>query len=102
MTGEVDRALYDRVMYDRVWQKTAELAGLAPKDLDPACTLESLGLDSSDAVVLAMELEDVTGRSIDVGIFLRFETIEEAAMEVARLVADGPEASGSTLPETSL
>jgi acyl carrier protein len=75
-------------MYDRVWQKTAELAGLEPKDLDPACTLESLGLDSSDAVVLAMELEEMTGRSIDVGIFLRFETIEEAALEVARLAAD--------------
>jgi hypothetical protein len=49
-----------------------------------------------------MELEEVTGRSIDVGIFLRFETIEEAAMEVARLVADGPEGSGRASSETSL
>jgi acyl carrier protein len=89
MTGEVDRATYDRV-----WQKTAELAGLAPGDLDPACTLESLGLDSSDAVVLAMELEEMTGRSIDVGIFLRFETIAEAAAEVARLVTDETASSG--------
>jgi hypothetical protein len=45
-----------------------------------------------------MELEEMTGRSIDVGIFLRFETIAEAAAEVARLIADEG-ASPGTPPE---
>ena len=75
-------------LYDRVWEKTAELVGIEPQEIDRQSTLESLGLDSSDAVVLAMELEEATGRAIDVGIFLRFETIDQAAKEIARLLDD--------------
>jgi acyl carrier protein len=74
-------------LYEQVWQKTAELVGIPVEKIDRTSTLESLGLDSSDAVVLALELEQATGQTVDVGVFLRFETIEEAAQEVERLFA---------------
>jgi len=70
----------------RVWEIAAELAGLSVDQLEPGSTLESLGLSSTDAVILAMEIEHAIGRSVDVGIFLRFETLQEAADEVVRLV----------------
>jgi acyl carrier protein len=73
----------------RVLGKAAELAAVDPESIDRASSLETLGLDSSDAVVLAMEIEEATGVEIDVGIFLRFETIGEAADEIARLIASG-------------
>ncbi len=69
-----------------VLRKTAELAGLEVHQLDGDATLESLGLDSSDAVILAMEVEELVGVEIDVGIFLRFETVAEAADEIERLL----------------
>ena len=83
MTQENDDRLRSRVL-----GKAAELAGIEVGEFDPASTLESIGLDSSDAVILAMEVEEATGVEIDVGIFLRFETIAEAADEIARLVAE--------------
>jgi acyl carrier protein len=72
----------------RVIGKAAELAGIPATDFDPASTLESVGLDSSDAVILAMEVEETTGVEIDVGIFLRFETIGEAADEIQRIIGE--------------
>ena len=66
----------------RAWGKAAELSGLSADSIDPHSTLESLGLSSSDAVILAMEIEEVTGVEIDVGVFLRHETIEEAINEI--------------------
>jgi acyl carrier protein len=74
----------------RVMRKAAELAGMDVEQLDSATSLESLGLDSSDAVILALEIEEATDQEIDVGIFLRFETLLEAADEIARLLADPP------------
>ena len=68
----------------RVWEKAAELTGLDVKDLDPQSSLESLGLSSSDAVILAMEVEEAVGREVDVGVFLRFETISEAVEAIVR------------------
>jgi acyl carrier protein len=50
-------------------------------------TLESLGLDSSDAVILAMEVEERTGREVDVGTFLRFETLREAIADIESKLA---------------
>lgn len=69
--------------------RTAELADVPPEQITDETTLESLGLDSSDAVILAMELEELTGREIDVGIFLRFETLRAACDEIERLVDGG-------------
>lgn len=78
----------DEVIRARVLAKAAELAGIDAKEFDPASTLESVGLDSSDAVILAMEVEETTGTEIDVGLFLRYDTIGQAADEIARLVAE--------------
>ncbi len=75
----------------QVWEKAAELSGLDVEDVAGDATLESLGLNSSDAVILAMEIEEAAGQEIDVGIFLRFETLAEAAEEIARLVSSNPE-----------
>lgn len=68
-----------------IYQKVAELAGVEPDAIDEQTTLESLGLDSSDAVVLAMEAEKVAQREIEVAIFLRNETIAMAAAEIERI-----------------
>lgn len=72
---------------ERIYQKTALLAGVEATELNEQSTLDSLGLDSADAVILAMEVEEATGSEIDVGIFLRFSTIAEAAAEIVRLVS---------------
>ena len=71
---------------DKVFQSVAELAGIAPSSLGDDTTLESLGLDSADAVVLAMEVEQFVRKEIDVGLFLRCPTIAEAATELAKLI----------------
>ena len=62
--------------------KVAEMAGIDLGELKAESTLESLGLDSSDAVILAMEVEQITGREVDVGVFLRCATIDDAANEL--------------------
>jgi acyl carrier protein len=66
--------------------KIAEVAGTDVVEIGQTATLEGLGLDSSDAVILAMEVEELIGREVDVGVFLRCETIGEAIGEVLRLV----------------
>jgi acyl carrier protein len=79
-----------------VLHKTAELAGIAPEVITEETNLDTLGLDSADAVVLAMEVEQATGREIEVGVFLRCETVAETANEIARIVGSGaaPASSG--------
>jgi len=79
-----------------VIKRTAELADVPPEQITDDTTLESLGLDSSDAVILAMELEELTGREIDVGIFLRFETLGAACDEIERMVNGGDSAAGAS------
>ena len=69
-----------------VLRKTADLAGITSEQITDETNLDSLGLDSADAVVLAMEIEQATGREIEVGVFLRCETIADTAAEIARLV----------------
>jgi acyl carrier protein len=67
---------------EMVFHSVAGLAGVAPASITEETNLESLGLDSSDAVVLAMEVEELTGLEIEVGLFLRCATVAEAATEV--------------------
>jgi acyl carrier protein len=71
---------------ERVYARTAELAGLLAEDISAQTTLDSAGLDSSDAVILALEVEELTGVEIDVGIFLRFSTLGEAVEELVRVL----------------
>jgi polyketide synthase 13 len=74
-------------MRDMVFQRVADLAGVAPASITDETNLESLGLDSSDAVVLAMEVEELIGIEIEVGLFLRCATVAEAATEITTLAA---------------
>ena len=72
----------------KIKQRAAELAEVDVSEVNDDSTLEALGLDSAAAVILAMEIEEMTGREIDVGIFLRFEKLEEAAEEIERLLSE--------------
>ena len=69
----------------RIYSRTAELAGLSACDVGPRTTLEGIGLDSSDAVILALELEELLGTEVDVGVFLRFTTLGDALDEIRRI-----------------
>jgi acyl carrier protein len=71
---------------EMVFHSVAGLAGVAPASITEETNLESLGLDSSDAVVLAMEVEELTGLEIEVGLFLRCATVAEAATEIIAIV----------------
>ena len=70
-----------------ILERVAELTELRDAEVSDNASLESLGLDSSDAVVLAMEVEEKTGREIDVAIFMRHETLGEAIADIERLMA---------------
>jgi acyl carrier protein len=78
---------------ERVYARTAELAGLSAEDINAQTTLDGAGLDSSDAVILALEVEELTGIEIDVGIFLRFSTLGEAVEELVRILRPATPAS---------
>jgi len=67
---------------EMVFHSVAGLAGVAPASITDETNLESLGLDSSDAVVLAMEVQELTGFEIEVSLFLRCATVAEAATEI--------------------
>lgn len=68
-----------------IFERIAEIAGVPSSTLADDSTLESVGLDSADAVVLAMEVEQVLKTQIDVALFLRCATIAEAASEIAKV-----------------
>jgi acyl carrier protein len=70
---------------EMVFNTVAGLAGVSPASITDETNLESLGLDSSDAVVLAMEVEELIGAEIEVGLFLRCATVAEAAAEIAAI-----------------
>jgi acyl carrier protein len=72
-----------------VFAKTALVAGLEPSEIGPDTTLESAGLDSSEAVIVAMEIEETIGIELDPGVFLRFANLGEVAEELARLLNTG-------------
>jgi acyl carrier protein len=73
---------------ERIYVRTAELAGLQADQINSETSLESVGLDSSDAVILAMEVEEMTGVEVDVGIFLRFSNLGEAVDELTRALQE--------------
>jgi acyl carrier protein len=66
-------------------QRISEVAGKPPDAVDVNATLEALGVDSADAVILAAEAEDYLGREVDADLFLRCPTIREALDELVRL-----------------
>lgn len=71
---------------ERILARAAELAGVPRQDVRQETELELIGLDSSDAVILAMEAEEYIGQDVDVGIFLRFTAVGEAVDDLlARL-----------------
>jgi len=74
---------------EMVFNSVAGLAGVSPGSISDETNLESLGLDSSDAVVLAMEVEELTGLEIEVGLFLRCATVAEAAAEITAIAGRG-------------
>jgi acyl carrier protein len=79
-------------LQSRIFLRTAELAGVPPDEITPQTTLESVGLDSSDAVILALEVEELTGTEVEVGVFLRFDTLGEAVAELTRMLKAGASA----------
>ena len=74
---------------EMVFNSVAGLARVSPASITDVTNLESLGLDSSDAVVLAMEVEELTGLEIEVGLFLRCATVAEAAAEITAIAGRG-------------
>jgi acyl carrier protein len=78
----------------RIYERTAELAALPQAEINEATTLEGIGLDSSDAVVLALEVEELTGQEVDVGVFLRFATLGEAVDDLIRTLDREPAGAG--------
>ena len=80
---------------ETVLQSVAGLAGVAPASITDETNLESLGLDSSDAVVLAMEVEELTGLEIEVGLFLRCATVAEAATEIVAIAVRAAEGTAA-------
>jgi acyl carrier protein len=79
---------------NRLYSRMAELAGCPVQSINSETTLEDVGLDSSDAVILAMEVEEIAGHEIDVGVFLRFATLGEAVEELARTLQIEPAQNG--------
>jgi acyl carrier protein len=66
-------------------ERISDLAGKPPDAIDLNATLEALGVDSADAVILAAEAEDYLGREVDADLFLRCPTIGEALGELVQL-----------------
>ena len=54
----------------------AEVLGIPEKQVELARTLESYGLDSIEAVLMAGALEDELGFEVDPAAFLQYPTIE--------------------------
>lgn len=76
---------------EQLMLQAAAIAGISREDFSGNDSLDTLGLDSSDAVILAMQIEEVVGGEVDVGIFLRVETVGEAIDEIVRLhLEQGP------------
>ena len=59
-------------------RRAAAMAGVPVEAIDETATIDSLGLESADAVILAMEAEEVLGREIEVGVFFQHDTIAAA------------------------
>jgi acyl carrier protein len=79
-------ALDAHALRSRIYARTSELAGVPREEISAETTLDGAGLDSSDAVILALEVEELVGAEIDVGVFLRFKTLGESIDELVRLL----------------
>lgn len=85
MTDEVETgSLSDVELRAVLVKQAAAFAGLSPDELDESRTLDSLGLDSSDAVVLALQIQNLLGGEVELGVFLAAETLGEAFDQVVR------------------
>ena len=69
----------------RTWmvRRVAELLKVAPEAVSPQAVFNELGLSSLQAVELAAELEEFTGREIPATMVYEYPTIEEAAAYIA-------------------
>lgn len=74
----------DKDLRERLMLQAAGISGLPREDFDENASLEMLGLDSSDAVILAMQIEEIIEQEVEVGIFLRVETVGDAIDEILR------------------
>jgi acyl carrier protein len=67
----------------------AELLGLPPREINPAESFESYGLDSTGAVGLSGDLEDLLGASFDTTLAYEYESIDALVEHlVARQLVD--------------
>lgn len=90
------RAMNETDLRQFMIEKVATFGGVAADSIDDRTTFESLGLDSADAVVLAMEIEQFSGQEMDVALFLRSATVGEAFLEITTLLkARGVLANGA-------
>jgi len=63
----------------KVWiqRYLSEVLGIPIEQVDLARTMDSYGLDSVEAVLMAGALEDELDLEIDPAVFLRYSTIED-------------------------
>ncbi len=77
----------------RTWltEYMAELLGLAPHEIDPTESFASYGLDSTGAVGLSGDLEDLLGASFDTTLAYEYENVDALVNHLVarRLVSEG-------------
>ncbi|MEV6520996.1 acyl carrier protein [Longispora sp. NPDC051575] len=62
----------------------AELLAIEPAEVDPAATMEALGVDSATTLVLASDLGELLGRTIPPTELLDHPTLAALAGHLAR------------------
>ncbi len=72
----MNQALADSELRGWVRRYLAEVLGIPEKEVELDRTLESYGLDSIEAVLMAGALEDELSFEIDPAAFLQYPTIE--------------------------
>ena len=72
-------------------QRIAEYIKSSPDKIDVDGDLAELGLDSSDAVVLAAELEEWLSLEIEPELFLRHAELRPALEEILAVLQSPPE-----------
>ena len=70
---------------EMVFNSVAGLAGVSPGSISDETNLESAWARLLRCRVLAMEVEELTGLEIEVGLFLRCATVAEAAAEITTI-----------------
>lgn len=72
---------------DFVRKRVAEYLGSSPESVDIDGDIMALGLDSSDAVVLAADLEEWLDLEIEPELFLRHNELRPALQEIVDVFA---------------